>query len=82
VSDPRIVIACRNCGSTDLDTIEVPADDMPAPPGALLGVADFPREGTKGWRTVCCGCGTTVMVAYDYGTIDLGLVRDSQLTDP
>lgn len=64
-----------------LEGIRYEAVDPPPPPGALLQTADNPPEVWRGWNWVCEGCGAIVGFTYDYGTLDLGIVRDSVLTD-
>lgn len=56
-----------------------PLASVPPPPGALLGIGGPPPGEWKGWTWVCSGCGTQCGVTYDYGTLDLGLVRDEDL---
>ena len=55
--------------------------EVPPPPGALLATIDPVPEKWMGWRWVCTGCGEQVGITLDYGKVDLGIVRDSQLTD-
>ena len=71
----QVEIRCR-CGG-QIETI--PLDDVPPPPGAILATVDAPPSEWKGWRWVCTLCGTQCGVTYDYGELDLGIVRDSVL---
>jgi hypothetical protein len=59
-----------------------PLKEVPPPPGALLAtLPDPPMEPWMGWLWICEECGEQVGLTLDYGKVDLGIVRDSQLSD-
>jgi hypothetical protein len=61
-------IRCRDCGG---EIVTVRADDVEV------------REvgAVASWRWVCARCETVCGVSIDYGTLDLGIVRDSVVRD-
>ena len=70
-----IVIRCGKCGGGEFETTAItPEPIIPA----LLAIAPS-DPGMAAWETVCRSCGTVLSKMYDYGTIDLGLVRDEGL---
>ena len=73
----HIEVRCR-CGG---EIIFEPLAEVPPPPRAILAVGGPPPEEWKGWVWVCSVCGDERGVSYDYGELDLGIVRDSVLHD-
>lgn len=73
------VIVSGCCGA---DIRFDPLQEVPPPPGAILQAMGNPKpEKWMGWRWVCTECGEQVGLTLDYGKVDLGIVRDSVLTD-
>jgi len=68
-------IVCRCGGDIRTERLE----EIPPPPGALLQIAPDAPEEWSGHQWVCEECGTVCGFSYDYGTLDLGLVRDEDL---
>lgn len=73
----QIVVRCQCGGEVKFE----PLAEVPSPPGALLAIGGSPPEEWRGWVWVCSACGAQCGVTYDYGTLDLGIVRDSELRD-
>lgn len=73
----HLELRCR-CGG---EIRHEPLAEVPPPPGALLATTTDPPEQWRGWRWVCDSCGAQTGLMLDYGTLDLGIVRDSQLKD-
>ena len=69
-------VRCRCGGRVETQ----PLDEVPPPPGALFATIG-PSSEWKGWLLSCSACGAECGVTYDYGELDLGIVRDSQLRD-
>lgn len=71
----EITFRCR-CGG---EIIYEPMDDVPPPPMPILSTAMDPPDQWKCWIWRCRSCGAQMVVTYDWGTLDLGMVRDSDL---
>ena len=69
-------IRCRCGGNVRYECLS----EVPPPPGAILATVSDPPEEWQGWVWICESCGDQVGVTFDYGTLDLELVRDEQLS--
>ena len=74
----HVEVRCRCGGEIEFQ----PLAEVPPPPGAILATPGHPPpEEWRGWVWVCRACGKENGVTYDYGKLDLGIVRDSVLRD-
>jgi len=77
MTDLNIVTKCCGTG-TRFVRIET---GIPIPRFLLWIAHGTPPQPMTGWRWECLGCDSVVGVSYDYGALDLGIVRDSTLHD-
>lgn len=68
----HVELRCR-CGA------HVAAEPFATPPPPGTPTEELGKW--RGWLWVCHSCGTKAGVTYDYGELDLGIVRDSVLID-
>lgn len=74
----RVEVRCRCGGEVRFEEM----DEVPPPPFPIMEAMLVHEPTWKGWKWVCSVCGADCGVTLDYGTLDLGIVRDSDLRDP
>lgn len=62
------ILVCRSCLENDYLAAQIETVPLETPPDAVAA-----------WEWRCSLCGLSYGFSVDYGTLDLGLVRDEQL---
>ncbi len=73
----HVEVRCRCGGEIRFE----PIDDVPDPPFRVMEEYILDPRTWRGWRWVCAVCGADCGVTLDYGTLDLGIVRDAVRRD-